>query len=109
MGGGGALAADVRYALGDYAGAAQLSANATARMSDTELKNPIDGSVRLTEVAAEARLGHREQASAAFEDFKAAVPKVTSIAQMKKWMFPTADLYGYEPLYEGLRLAGVKD
>jgi len=48
------LAADVRYALGDYEGAAQLAANATARMSDTELKNPIDGTVRLAQVAAEA-------------------------------------------------------
>jgi tetratricopeptide (TPR) repeat protein len=104
-----ALAADVRYALGDYAGAAQLSANATARMSDTELKSPIDGPVRLTQVAAEARLGHREQAAAAFEDFRATVPTVTTITQIKKWMYPTADLYGYEPLYEGLRLAGVTE
>jgi len=104
-----ALAADVRYALGDYAGAAQLAANATARMSDTQLKNPIDGTVRLTQVAAEARLGHREQATAAFEDFKATVPKVTTITQIKKWMYPTADLYGYEPLHQGLRLAGVEE
>jgi tetratricopeptide (TPR) repeat protein len=104
-----ALAADVRYALGDYTGAAQLAANATARMSDTELKNPIDGTVRLTEIAAEARLGHREQATAGFEDFKATVPKVTTITQIRKWMYPTADLYGYEPLFEGLRLGGVKE
>jgi hypothetical protein len=40
------LAADVRYALGDYAGAAQFPANAIARMSDIDLRNPIDGSVR---------------------------------------------------------------
>jgi len=104
-----ALAADVRYALGDYAGAAQLAANATARMSETDLKSPIDGTVRLTQIAAEARLGHREQAATAFEDFKAAVPKVATITQIKKWMYPTADLYGYDPLYEGLRLAGVKE
>lgn len=103
------LAADVRYALGDYEGAAQLAANATARMSDTELKNPIDGTVRLTQVAAEAKLGHREQATAAFEDFKITVPKVTTITQIRKWMYPTADLYGYEPLHQGLRLAGVEE
>jgi hypothetical protein len=103
------LVADVRYALGDYAGAAQLAANATARMSETDLKNPIDGTVRLTQVAAEAKLGHREQAAAALEDFKTTVPNVTTIAQIKKWMYATADLTGYEPLYEGLRLAGIKE
>lgn len=103
------LVADVRYALGDYAGAAQLAANATARMSETDLKNPIDGTVRLTQVAAEAKLGHREQAAAAFEDFRTTVPNVTTIAQIKKWMYATADLTGYEPLYEGLRLAGIKE
>ena len=104
-----ALVADVRFALGDYAGAAQLAANATARMSETDLKNPIDGPVRLTQIAAEAKLGHREQAAAAFEDFKATMPNVTTITQMKKWMYETADLTGYEPLYEGLRLAGIKE
>jgi tetratricopeptide (TPR) repeat protein len=104
-----ALAADIRYALGDYAGAAQLAANATARMSDTELRNPVEGTARLTQVAAEARLGHREQATAAFEDFKASLPKLTTIAQIKEWVYPMADLYGYEPLYEGLRLAGVRE
>jgi len=104
-----ALAADVRYALGDYAGAAQLAANATARMSETALKNPIDGSIRLTQIAAEARLGHRDQATAAFEDFKTAVPNVTTLSQIQKWVYPTADLYGYAPLYDGLRLAGIKD
>lgn len=104
-----ALAADVRYAVGDYAGAAALAANATARMNETELKNPIDGTVRLTLVASEARLGHRDRASATFEDFKASVPNVTTIAQIKQWMYPTADLYGFEPLFEGLRLAGIKD
>lgn len=28
---------------------------------------------------------------------------------IKKWMHPAADLAGYEPLFEGLRLAGVSD
>jgi hypothetical protein len=51
----------------------------------------------------------REEATAAFEDFKATVPKVTTISQIKKWMYPTADLYGYEPLHQGLRLAGVEE
>jgi tetratricopeptide (TPR) repeat protein len=104
-----AIAADVHYALGDYAGAAQLAANAAARMSETALKSPLDGPIRLTQVAAEARLGHHDQASAAFADFKATVPNVTTISQIRQWVYVTADLYGYEPLYEGLRLAGIKE
>jgi tetratricopeptide (TPR) repeat protein len=104
-----AIDADVRYALGDYARAAQLAANAAARTSETDLKSPLDGTIRLTQIAAEARLGHRDQATAAFEDFKATVPNVTSIAQIRKWIYATADLYNYEPLFDGLRLAGIKD
>jgi hypothetical protein len=78
-------------------------------MSETALKSPLDGPIRLTQVAAEARLGHHDQASAAFADFKATVPNVTTISQIKQWVYVTADLYGYEPLYEGLRLAGIKE
>jgi len=64
---------------------------------------------RLNPVLVRRKLGHREQASAAFEDFETTVPKVTTITQIKKWMYPTADLYGYEPLHQGLRLAGVEE
>jgi hypothetical protein len=28
---------------------------------------------------------------------------------MKKWVWPTAALAGYEPLYDGLRKAGVPE
>jgi len=45
----------------------------------------------------------------ALTDFKAAVPGVDTIPAIKKWMHPAADLAGYEPLYDGLRLAGVPD
>jgi hypothetical protein len=37
------------------------------------------------------------------------VPGVQTIAQIKKWIQPAADLSGYEPLYDGLRSAGVPD
>ncbi len=104
-----ALAADVHYALGDYALAAQLARNAAARMSDGELRSPVDGPIRLTLAAAEAELGHRDRARAALADFNAAVPQVTTIAAVKKWMHATADLAEFAPLLDGLRLAGVKD
>jgi tetratricopeptide (TPR) repeat protein len=104
----GALAADSQYTLGDYAAAAQLAGNAIPRMSAEELRSPINGT-QLTLAAAEARLGRMDAAKAALADFNAVVPNVTTIAQMKQWLHPTADLYGFEPLFEGLRLAGVKD
>jgi hypothetical protein len=63
----------------------------------------------MTQVAAETELGHRDRAMAAFEDFKAAIPDVATLSQIKKWMYPAADLYGFKPLYEGSRLAGIND
>ena len=39
--------------------------------------------------------------------FNAAVPGVETISAMRKWMNSAADLAGYEPLFDGLRLAGV--
>jgi class 3 adenylate cyclase len=45
----------------------------------------------------------------ALADFNAAVPGVRTVSAIKKWMHPGADLAGYEPLYEGLKLAGVPD
>lgn len=103
-----ALGADIQYALGDYAAAAQLGRNALPRMSAEDLRSPIYGT-QLTLAAAEARLGQLDAAKATLTDFNAAVPHVTTITQMKQWLHPTADLYGFEPLFEGLRLAGVKD
>ena len=42
-------------------------------------------------------------------DFTATLPNVTTITAMKKWVHPSADLADFEPLYDGLRLAGVSD
>jgi tetratricopeptide (TPR) repeat protein len=103
-----ALGADIQYALGDYAAAVQLGRNALPRMSAEDLRSPVYGT-QLTLAAAEARLGQLDTAKATLADFYAAVPKVTTITQIKQWLHPTADLYGFEPLFEGLRLAGVKD
>jgi hypothetical protein len=56
------------------------------------LRSPVSGPVRLTLAAA----------------FDAAVPNTRTIAGIKKWMY-TTDLAGSEQLFDGLRLAGVKD
>jgi hypothetical protein len=37
-----------------------------------------------------------------------AVPAADSISAIRKWINPRADLAGFEPLYEGLKLAGVR-
>jgi len=63
----------------------------------------------LTLVAAEARQGHLPRAKAAMADFNAAVPDVRTISAIRRWMHPGADLAAYEPLFDGLRLAGVPD
>jgi len=104
-----ALAADAHFAVGDYAGAAKLANNAIARLSDADLRDPIDGPVRLTLVAAEANLGHMDRAHAALTDFYAAVPHVDTVAAIRKWIYPTSNLYGFEPLFSGLKLAGVRE
>jgi tetratricopeptide (TPR) repeat protein len=104
-----ALAAAIHYALADYATAAQLAQMAATQMSERRLRSPIDGAVRLTLAAAEARLGHLPRAKAALADFRSSVAGVETIAAIKKWMHPSADLTGYEPFYEGLRLAGVSN
>ncbi len=103
-----ALGADIKYALGDYPAAVQLGRNALARMSAEELRSPVYAT-QLTLASAEARLGQLDAAKATLADFYAAVPKVTTITQMRQWLHPTADLHGFEPLFEGLKLAGVKD
>lgn len=104
-----ALAAAVHYTIGDYPAAASLAQNAATQLSDEQLRSPVAGPVRLTLAAAEARLGHMDRARAALADFDAAVPHTQTIAAIKKWMYVTADLSGSEQLFEGLRLAGVKD
>ena len=104
-----AYAAAVRYALGQDDVAVREALRATARMSPDDFSNPRRGTVLLTLAAAQARRGHRARAEKVLADFRAAVPEVESIAAIKAWMRPTAPLAGYEPLYDGLRLAGVRE
>jgi hypothetical protein len=82
---------------------------AVTQLDRESLGNPRIGAVGLTLVAAEARLGQLARAKVALADFNAAVPDVKTITAIKKWMHPGASLAGYEPLYDGLRLAGVPD
>jgi tetratricopeptide (TPR) repeat protein len=104
-----ALAAAIHYQLGDYERAAQLSREAATKLNREQLSNRKWGAIPLTTVAAEARLGRTDRAKIALADFHAAVPGVESIGAIRRWIDPLADLAGHEPLYEGLRLAGVKD
>jgi class 3 adenylate cyclase/tetratricopeptide (TPR) repeat protein/TolB-like protein len=103
------LAAAVHYQLGQFELAAQMARKAITNLDSDSLGNPRLGAVGLTLVAAEARLEHLSRAKAALADFHAAVPGVRTIHAIRKWMHPGADLASYEPLYEGLRLAGVPD
>jgi len=103
------LAAAVHYTLGHNAEAADLSRKACAEMGKAELAHPASGGARLIQVAAEANLGHMQQAKAALADFAAAAPEVRTVSAIRKWLGPHADLAGYEPFYEGLRKAGVSD
>jgi adenylate cyclase len=104
-----ALSASIYYALAQDELAVQMAQKAKTQMSREELGNPRLGAVSLTLVAAEGRLGRQPRAKAALADFKAAVPDVDTISAIKQWMHPAADLAGYEPLFAGLRLAGVGD
>lgn len=103
------LAAAVYYATGGYASAAKFAQTATTKMSEEALRSRVSGTVSLTLAVAEARLGHKDRAQAALADSDAAVPNTKTIAAIKKWMYSTAFLAGYEPLYEGLRMAGVRE
>jgi TolB-like protein len=102
-------AADIYFAQGDYARAAQMAQKATAQMSEPQLRDRVSGGIQLTRIASEARLGHKERAKASIEDFTTAMPNVKTIADIKKWLHPSADLADFEPLFEGLRLAGVSN
>ena len=103
------LAAAVHYQLGDFELAAQMARKAITQLDSDYLRNPRSGAVALTLVAAEARHGQLSRAKVALADFNAAVPGVQTLSTIRKWMHPGADLAGYEPLFEGLRLAGVPD
>jgi TIR domain len=104
-----ALAGDIAYAQGDYARAAELSQKSVAQMTEPELRDRVDGAIRLTLIASEARLGHAAKAKAAWADFTTTLPEVTSLTAVRKWMHASADLAEFEPLYEGLRIAGVSN
>lgn len=101
--------ADIYFAQGDYARAAQFAQKAAAQMSQMDLRDRVSGCVALTLIAAEARLGHAERAKTALEDFRTTLPNVKTIADVKKWLHPSADLANSESLYEGLRIAGVSN
>jgi len=103
-----ALTASIQYTLGEYDAAARMARTAVTQTTPEESRNSRLGAVALTLVAAEARLGHMQQAKTALADFNAAVPNVRTVPQIKAWIHPAADLAGYEPLFEGLRLAGVE-
>ena len=104
-----ASAAAIHYALGQDDLAVRDARRATARMPRDEFSNPSRGTVLLTLAAAEARSGQRVRAEKAIADFRAAVPTVDTIAAIKAWIRPTAPLSHYEPLYDGLRMAGVRE
>ena len=99
--------ANIYFAQGDYARAAPLAQKATAQMNRTELQDRVSGCIQLTRIASEARLGHGDRAKVALDDFTTTLPNIKTIADVKRWLHPSADLADFEPLYEGLRLAGV--
>jgi TolB-like protein len=101
--------ADVYFAQGDYARAAQLAQKAAAQMSETDLRDRVSGCIQLTRIASEARLGHNDRAKIALGDFMTTLPDVKTITAIKKWLHPSADLADFEPLYDGLRLAGISN
>jgi TolB-like protein len=101
--------ANIYFAQGDYARAAPMAQKAAAQMTQTDLRDRVSGCIQLTRIAAEARLGHTARAKIAIDDFKTNLPNVTTIADIKKWLHPSADLADFAPLYEGLRLAGVSN
>jgi tetratricopeptide (TPR) repeat protein len=102
-----ALLAAIDYELDDYAKAAQLAQQSAAEMSKLQLSNPKAGSVRLTLIAAAAHLHDDATAKSALVDLANAAPGVTSIDAVRKWIHPQANLYGYKPLFDDLRLAGL--
>ena len=101
--------ADIYFAQGDYARAAPLAQKATAQMSQTDLRDRVSGCIQLTRIASEAHLGHNDRAKIALGDFTTTLPNVKTISDIKKWLHPSAELADFEPLYDGLRLAGVSN
>jgi tetratricopeptide (TPR) repeat protein len=104
-----ALLAAIDYELTDYPSAERLAQKAIIALNRIQLGNSLDGTVRLTLIAAAARLRQDATVRAALSDLSEAVPELRSISAIRKWMNPQSYLYGYEPLFEGLRLAGLHD
>ena len=65
--------------------------------------------MRLTLIAAAAQLQHEAIKKSALADLADSVPTLTSLGAIRKWMSPQAGLYGYEPLFDSLRLAGIPE
>jgi hypothetical protein len=103
------MLAGMDFILRDYAGAERLARQSTTQMDKADLSNPKSGAVRLTLIAAAAQLHDASTATAAISDLRESVPQLTTLGSIRKWMHPQADLYGYEPLFDGLRLAGLHD
>jgi len=78
-------------------------------MSKAQLGNSNDGTVRLTLIAAAAHLHDNRVKEATLSDLAATVPELKSLSAIRKWMYTQSNLFGYEPLFEGLRLAGLHD
>lgn len=102
-------AAEAHFAAGDYAAAARLAETVIAGLSELQLKERNNGSIRLTLVAAEAKLGHAERARQVLADFHSSVPTATTISTIRTWLADSATFKHYEPFYEALRFAGIPD
>jgi len=103
------IAAAIYYAGAEYELSTRMAQSAKSRMSRERLASPRDGPVALTLAASQARLGHLDRARDVLSDFKALVPGIQTTSDVRKWMHPAAELAGFEPLYDGLRLAGMPD
>ena len=86
-----------------------MAQRAKSTMRKEHLASASYGAVALTLVAAQARLGRLDRARDALQDFRTSVPGVETVSQVKTWMHPNALLAGFEPLYQGLREAGMPD
>lgn len=102
-------ASATQFMLERHAEAATLAQKATAEMDKSERADPFLASAFLIRAASNANLGRMPQSKAALDDFDASVARVRTISDIRKWMDPRAELAGYEPLYAGLRRAGVAE
>jgi len=103
------LAATVHYAAGSYETSIRLARMAMSKMTKLELSDPDVGSVALTLIAAEARVGHLDRAKAALDHFYGDVPGVRTVAQVKRWLPADALELDDATRFDGLRLAGMAD